>query len=90
MTKEQYETFENYQFLTSGDKDHQRELNSKNGYGLSSNQMLRLIREHKQARAKEDYYTMTLIEFRLTHINFHSECGLLNKGEYKEARKGWS
>lgn len=28
---------------------------------------------------------MSMIEYRLTDINFHSECGLLANGKYDEA-----
>ena len=84
MTREQYETFENFQFLTDEEKDHEKELNCKNEYGLTYNQMLTLTRKHKAARKASDYRTMTRIEYRLTDINFHSLCGQLYKGEYAD------
>ena len=65
MTREQYETFENCQFLTEEEKDHERELNFKNKYGLTYNQMLTLTRKHKVARKKGDYRAMVKIEYRL-------------------------
>lgn len=73
--------------LTSEEKDKIKELNSKNSYGLSKNQLVSLIRKHKKARAEEDTKTMESIEYRLTDINFHSECGLIMRGDYKEANK---
>ena len=82
MTQEQYETFENYQFLSEKEKDHERELNAKNKYGLTFNQMITLTRKHKAARKIGDYKTMTKIEYRLTGINFHSMCSQLYNGEY--------
>jgi len=85
MTKEQYEAFENSRFLADEEMDKLKELNVKNGYGLSRSHMKKLCREHKSARFAEDYKAMALIEYRLTDINFHSFCGLLNQGEYKKA-----
>jgi hypothetical protein len=84
MTKEQYEQFDNYQFLSDEDKDAVRERNFKNGYGLSDNQLRTLIRKHKKARKDEDYKAMALIEYRLTDINFHGDCGALCRGDYDE------
>jgi autonomous glycyl radical cofactor GrcA len=82
VTQAQYETFENSQFLTAEEKEHERELNTKNGYGLSYNQMMTLKRKHKAARNVSDYKSMAKIEYRLTGINFHSMCGQLQNGEY--------
>ena len=69
------------------DKDMERidNLNAKNHYGLSNGMLKTLINKHKAARSNNDEYAMKLVEYRLTDINFHSECGLLMKGNYKEA-----
>lgn len=89
MTKEQYVTLDSYQFLSDEDKDNQRELCAKGNYGLTNNQVITLARQHKKARKENDYYAMALIEFRLTHINFHSECGMLFRGQYDEVIARW-
>lgn len=73
--------------LTMEDKDKIRELNSKNQYGLSQSMLRGLIKKHRTARNKDDLHTMESIEYRLTDINFHAECGLISKGKYKEALK---
>jgi hypothetical protein len=90
MTKKQYESLDSYDFLTDEDKDRMRELNAKNEYGLTNGQVIVLARKHRKLRKEEDYYAMALIEFRLTHINFHSDCGLLQKGEYEEVIERWT
>ena len=51
--------------LRESDKRRAVNLNRKNGYGLDSKQMMRLINNHK----KGDAYKCALIEFRLTDIN---------------------
>ena len=48
--------------LRESDKRRAVNLNRKNGYGLDSKQMMRLINNHK----KGDAYKCALIEFRLT------------------------
>lgn len=58
-------------------------LNRKNGYGLDSKQMMRLINNHK----KGDAYKCALIEFRLTDINFHREVEMLMNGKYDELKE---
>lgn len=77
---------ETYPGLTNADADRICALNARNGWGLSQNMMERLIREHKKARKHGDVRTMSKIEFRLTDINFHTECGLLKAGKYAEAK----
>ena len=84
MTKQEYETFNNYDFLTEEDKEKQRELPCF----ISDKQLLTLIRKHKTARRNEDYSTMSCIEYRLTAINFHYEVGLLWRGNYEELLRG--
>lgn len=75
-----------YPGLTNADVDRICTLNARNDWGLSQNMMERLIREHKKARKLGDARTMSKIEFRLTDINFHTECRLLKSGKYAEAR----
>lgn len=68
--------------LKDKDTDRMKRLNRKNGYGLTAKQMARLIDEHE----KGEDYLKALIEYRLTDINFHTECVLLAMGKYAEAR----
>lgn len=58
-------------------------LNRKNGYGLDSTQMMRLINTHQ----KGDAYKRALVEFRLTDINFHREVEMLMNGKYDELKE---
>ena len=78
---------EAYPGMTVGDAKRMDNLNSKNHYGINDIQLTRLINKHKKARAENDQRTMSMIEYRLTDINFHHECGLLYRGEYEEALK---
>jgi len=76
---------ENNSLLTLEDRDKISKINIKNNYGISQSVLRNLIKNHKAARSKNDLHEMELIEYRLTDINFHSECGLISKGLYKEA-----
>lgn len=60
-----------------------RNLNRKNGYGLTTNQMKRIISSYE----KGNDYKRTLTEYRLTDINFHTEVELLKDGNFNELRK---
>lgn len=62
-------------------------LNRKNLYGLSLNELKVMCKRHKKARAQGDTHAMELIEWRLTDINFHHECGMLCQGLYDEIEK---
>lgn len=84
MTKEQYFSFGNEQFLTDDEKAEEKEKNVKTHYGLSEKQLAALVKKHKSARKKADYRTMAKIEYRLTDINFHWACSKMHRGEYKE------
>lgn len=83
MTKEQYEADSDY-FLSEEEKDKQKNLNSKNDYGLSTVQLISLINKHKKARKQENFDVMASIEYRLTDINFHSECADICLGNYEK------
>ena len=69
--------------LRESDKRRAVNLNRKNGYGLDSKQMMRLINNHK----KGDAYKCALIEFRLTDINFHREVVMLMNGKYDKLKE---
>lgn len=58
-------------------------LNAKNGYGLDSIQMMRLINAYQ----KGDDYKRAYIEYRLTDINFHREVEMLRAGKYDELKQ---
>ncbi|WP_297419700.1 hypothetical protein [Clostridium sp.] len=62
-------------------------INAKNNYGLTNDMLKNLIDEHKKARQENNTHAMELIEYKLTDINFHRECSLLQKGEYDEIIK---
>lgn len=68
--------------LKEEDKDKMRKLNRKNDYCMPYSDLLTLCLNHEKAFAKKDFYTCQLIEYRLTDINFHSECGMLFTGQY--------
>lgn len=68
--------------LKPEDKKRMRKLNIKHSYSLSVLNLLRLTNQHKRARESKQWYTMKLIEYRLTDINFHSEVALLRRGAY--------
>lgn len=70
--------------LSKFDKDQQRKLNIKYNYGINKNIMRSLIYRHKKARQIDDSLIMAKIEYRLTDINFHHECGLLSQGKYEQ------
>ncbi len=70
--------------LTWKDRERMGDLNRKNGYGITTNGLIRLIRQHRAARERGDIHQMELIEYRLTDINFHYEVGMLMNGKYKE------
>lgn len=78
--------------LNREDKKRMWKLNAKHSYGLSNINLIRLTNQHKRARRDKQWYTMKLIEYRLTDINFHSEVALLQKGKYdiiiNNCRKG--
>lgn len=82
-------TFED---LKEEDKDRMRNLNHKNGWGLSSNQLKELTKAHQKAKQSGDEYTCLLVEYRLCDINFHTEVDLLHSGKYEkvlEIVKSW-
>ena len=54
----------------------------KDSYGITLGQMKRYFKQHQHAREIGDKKTMEKIEYHLTDINFHYECGLLISGQY--------
>ena len=72
--------------MTVGDANRINNLNRRNGYGLTRKELSRIIQQHKKARAAGDYRTMSVVEYRLTDINYHIECSLLSAGKYEELK----
>lgn len=60
-----------------------RNLNRKNGWGLTADQMKRII----SAYEKGNDYKRALIEYRLTDVNFHTEVELLKNGKFNELKE---
>lgn len=72
--------------MTVGDANRINNLNRRNGYGLTRKELSRIIQKHKKARAAGDFRTMSVVEYRLTDINYHTECRLLSAGKYEELK----
>lgn len=70
--------------LSDKDKAYIYRRNSKNGYGISKKQLLYYGRMHKKAKEMNNLRGMEYVEYLLTDINFHHECGLLSSGNYEE------
>ena len=65
----------------------------KDSYGITLEQMKQYFIKHQHAREIGDKKMMEKIEYHLTYINFHYECGLLVTGQYDklpEVIKNWS
>ena len=88
-TEELKELYNNevYPGMTNGDVKRADELNKKNHYSISYKEIIRLAKRHCTARKKGDVRTMSKIEYRLTDINFHSECSMMASGDYEELIK---
>ena len=65
-------------------------LNANNHWGLGHDEFENLVAEHQAARDSEDQHKMELIEYRLTDINFHEECRMLEEGKYNEVLLMWN
>lgn len=68
--------------MTEGDVEKIDQLNKSNRWGIAYGELLELAKQHKKARARNNIRVMECIEYRLTDINFHKECGMLARGEY--------
>lgn len=69
--------------LRESDMQRVRNRNRRNGWGLTADQMKRII----SAYEKGDNYKRALIEYRLTDINYHNEIELLKNGKFNELRE---
>ena len=54
----------------------------KKSNGITLEQMKQYFIKHQHAREIGDKKMMEKIEYHLTYINFHYECGLLATGQY--------
>lgn len=59
----------------------------KDSYGITLEQMKQYFIKHQHAREIGDKKMMEKIEYHLTYINFHYECGLLATGQYDNSRR---
>ena len=78
--------------LTEQEKAQIRTKIRKEQYCITLNQMKQYFKDHQHAREIDDKKTMEKIEYYLTDINFHYECGLLISGQYDklpEVIKNW-
>lgn len=73
--------------LTEKETEELNRINAENGWGIDLDELSDLIHQHENARKNGDEKIMAKIEYRLTDINFHTECGLLSRGEYDKALK---
>ena len=70
--------------LKDEDLDRIKKQNIRNAYGLSYNQLVRLVKKYKRSKESGDEYTCALIEYRLSDINSHSDVGWFSHGKYNE------
>ena len=56
-------------------------------YCITAQAMKRFMQQHRRARQAGDDHTQEKIEYHLTYLNFHHECGLLSVGQYDELLK---
>lgn len=78
--------------LTEQEKKRIRAMIRRTDYCITLSTMKRYFSQHQQAREIGDTKTMEKIEYHLTYINFHYECGLLVSGQYDklpEVIKDW-
>ncbi|NDV68633.1 hypothetical protein [Dysgonomonas sp. 25] len=69
--------------LKDSDMTKMNNLNEKNKWAISKEEIIELTRKHKIANE----YDKALIEYRLTDINFHTYVGLLYHRKYEELEK---
>lgn len=77
--------------LTEQEKVRIQAIIRKRQYGITLSQMKQFFKKHQHAREIGDKNDGK-IEYYLTDINFHYECGLLISGQYdklSEVIKNW-
>ena len=70
--------------LTEQETARIRKMIRRTDYCITLVVMKRYFSQHQRAREIGDTKTMEKIEYHLTYINFHYECGLLAAGRYGE------
>ena len=78
--------------LTEQEKVRIQAIIRKRQYSITRSQMKQFFKKHQHAREIGDKKTMEKIEYHLTDINLHYECGLLVSGQYDklpEVIKNW-
>lgn len=78
--------------LTEQEKVRIQAIIRKEQYGITLSQMKKFFKKHQHAWEIGDKKAMEKIEYHLTYINFHYECGLLISGQYDklpEVIKNW-
>ena len=78
--------------LTDQETARIRKNAAKTGYCITLQTMKRYFQKHQRARETGDAHTQEKIEYHLTYLNFHYECGLLMTGQYdklQEVIKNW-
>ena len=75
--------------LTAKDKENIRMINKRNNYGMTRGALLTINNRHKLARQQDDTKKMQWYEYRLTDLNFHYECGLLQNSEYDALKNAY-
>ena len=78
--------------LTEQETARIRRTAAKAGYCITLQTMKRYFQQHQCARKTGDTHTQEKIEYHLTYLNFHYECGLLKTGQYdklQEVTKNW-
>lgn len=87
------DTIEQETMFTEGGAEWNSKMSfSLQRYGITLEQMKQYFIEHQHAREIGDKKMMEKIEYHLTYINFHYECGLLATGQYDrlpEVIKNW-
>lgn len=78
-----------YTALTKKDAEEMGKLNWANDWGITQDEYIHLVNEHRKARETGDIRTMEKIEYRLEDINFHAECSALERGDYQTAMDLW-
>jgi len=69
--------------MTYADMRKMNNVNAAHGWSFSLADLKRLGFMHRTAREKGDIRRMEMIEYRLEDCNFHTECALLNEGNYE-------
>ena len=78
--------------LTEQETARIRRAAVRSGCCITLPTMKRYFQQHQRARETGDTRTQEKIEYHLTYLNFHYECGLLVSGQYdklQEVIKDW-